>query len=155
MSDISLDRDSWDLHKALSELVRVYQFRDRKCICCHDVSVTQCYAIGALVGRGAMQLKELATELHLDKSTASRTVDSLEAKNYVRRTSDPGDGRAVRLEITQRGRELHATIERDLVQEMKNLIVDFDPEIRQATSRLMARLARAASERFSRWPEKK
>lgn len=154
MNDSSLDQDAWDLHKTLSELVRVYQFRDRKCICCYDVSVTQCYAIGALIWSGSMQLKELAAELYLDKSTASRTVDSLEAKGYVCRTSDPGDGRALRLDITQKGRELYARIEQDLVREMKDLVVDIDPDVRQATTRLMARLARTASERFSRWPGK-
>lgn len=152
MTEPDLDKDAFDLHKTLSELVRVYQFRDRKCICCYDVSVTQCYAIGALIGRGSMQLKELAAELFLDKSTASRTIDALEAKGYVRRTSDPGDGRALRLEITEKGRELYSRIENDLVQEMKNLIADFDPDVRQATTRLIARLTRAASERFARWP---
>jgi hypothetical protein len=37
--------DAETFHAALSELVRVYQFRDRDRICCHDVSVTQCYAL--------------------------------------------------------------------------------------------------------------
>jgi SAM-dependent methyltransferase len=33
------------LYAALSDLVRVYQFRDRDRICCHDISVTQQDAI--------------------------------------------------------------------------------------------------------------
>jgi len=59
------------LYAALSELVRVYQFRDRDRICCHDISVTQCYALEALVRRGPRTLNELAGDVYLDKSTAS------------------------------------------------------------------------------------
>src|SRR4026208_275729 len=63
-------------HEALAALVRVYQFRDRDRICCHDVSVTQCYALEALIRRGELTLNELARELYLDKSTASRVGDA-------------------------------------------------------------------------------
>jgi len=134
----------------MSELVRVYQFRDRKRICYYDLSVTQCYAISAVVAHGPMTLNGLAAELYLDKSTTSRVVDSLEEKGYVRRTVDPSDGRALRLEVTPKGRKLHSTIESDLANEMKRLLSDFDPDVRQATTRLVARLARKAKLRFSK-----
>jgi DNA-binding MarR family transcriptional regulator len=144
-----LENDAWDLHEALSELVRVYQFRDRERICCHDVSVTQCYAMNALIRGGAMTLNSLAQELFLDKSTASRVVDSLEKKSYVIRAADPKDSRALRIKITSPGRKLHARIEEDLVDGMKTLLEDIDPDVRQATTRLVARLAKAATARFS------
>ena len=51
------------LYAALSDLVRVYQFRDRDRICCHDISVTQCYALEALVRLGPRTLNELAAAL--------------------------------------------------------------------------------------------
>lgn len=147
-NEIELDRDAWDLQEALGELVRVYQFRDRQNICLHDVSVTQCYAINALVLQGSITLNRLASELYLDKSTASRVVDSLEKKGYVRRMIDPEDGRALRLKVTSAGKALHLRIERDLVAEMKILVGDIDPDVRKATIRLIARLARAATTRF-------
>jgi MarR family 2-MHQ and catechol resistance regulon transcriptional repressor len=146
----SLDRDASDLQEALSQLVRVYQFRDRTRICYYDLSVTQCHAVSALVAHGPMPLNGLAAELYLDKSTSSRVVDSLERKGYVRRAPDPSDGRALRLEVTGKGRDLHSRIENDLVEEMKNLLTEFDPDVRQATTRLVARLARMAKERFSK-----
>ena len=90
-SDLSrLDADAGALHDALSELVRVYQFRDRDRICCHDISVTQCYALEALLRRGPSGLNELAAELYLDKSTASRVVATLERKRYISRAPPPG-----------------------------------------------------------------
>ena len=84
--DSDLARDARAFYDALSDLVRVYQFRDRDRICCYDISVSQCYALEALVRRGGMTLNDLAAQLYLDKSTASRVVDALERKGYVART---------------------------------------------------------------------
>ncbi len=143
----SLQKNAEALHEALSELVRVYQFRDRDRICCHDVSVTQCYAIDALLRRGPSTLNALASELFLDKSTASRVVATLERKRYVTRARHPDDGRAVVLTVTSAGRRLHDQIRRGLVGEEKRLLQDFEPEVREAAARLIFRLARAAADR--------
>jgi len=143
----SLAQDAERLYAALSELVRVYQFRDRDTICCYDVSVTQCYAIEALLRRGPSGLNDLAAELYLDKSTASRVVATLERKGYVRRARHPGDGRAVVLTVTSAGRTLHDRIRKDLLEEERKLLADFEPEVRKAAPRLLLRLARAAASR--------
>jgi MarR family 2-MHQ and catechol resistance regulon transcriptional repressor len=143
----SLEADAAQLHAALSELVRVYQFRDRKSICYYDISVTQCYALQAILRHGGPTLNEVAADLYLDKSTASRVVDALERKGYVTRTSHPSDRRAVMLEATPGGKDLYGRIEGDILKEERALLADFDPEIRRAMAQLIARLARAASER--------
>ena len=145
--DPALERDARALYGALSDLIRVYQFRDRDRICCYDVSVSQCYALEALVRQGGMTLNDLAAHLYLDKSTASRVVDSLERKGYVARTPHPSDRRAVLLEATGDGRDLYRKIEGDILAEERALLADFDPEIRRAMTHLIARLARAAAER--------
>jgi MarR family 2-MHQ and catechol resistance regulon transcriptional repressor len=142
-----LDADAVDLHTALSELVRVYQFRDRDRICCHDISVTQCYALEALIRRGPSGLNDLAAELYLDKSTASRVVATLERKKYVTRERHPDDGRAVVLSASPAGRRLYERIRADLVAETRQLLEDFEPEVRKGAARLILRLARAAAER--------
>jgi DNA-binding MarR family transcriptional regulator len=147
--DANLTTDAWNLYRAVSELVRVYQFRDRKRICYYDVSVTQCHALGVIVGDGPMTLNSLAAELYLDKSTTSRVTDSLEKKGYVRRSADANDARALRLEVTKTGRDLHERITQDLVGEMKTLLESLDPDVRRATGELIARLAETASRRFS------
>jgi MarR family transcriptional regulator, 2-MHQ and catechol-resistance regulon repressor len=142
-----LEADAAQLHDALSELVRVYQFRDRDRICCHDISVTQCYALEALIRRGPCGLNELAADLYLDKSTASRVVGTLERKGYLQRASHPEDGRAVVLTVTTAGRRLCERIRKDLVAEAKGLLQDIEPQVRKGTARLLLRLARAAAVR--------
>jgi DNA-binding MarR family transcriptional regulator len=140
-----LARDAEELYDALEDLLRVYQFRDRDRICCFDVSVSQCYALEGLVRRGSMTLNDLAAYLYLDKSTASRVVDALERKGYVSRTPHPSDRRAVVLEATAAGRGLEGRIRESILTEERQLIADFGPEVRQAMTQLIRRLARAAA----------
>jgi len=145
--DPTLERDAHQFYDTLSDLIRVYQFRDRDRICCYDVSVSQCYGLEALVRKGPMTLNDLAAYLYLDKSTASRVVDALERKGYVARAPHPDDGRALLLAPTETGRELYARIESDVVGEERGLLADFDPETRTVMIRLLGRIARAASAR--------
>ena len=143
-ADPRLAADARELHRVLSDLMRVVQFRDRDRICCHDVSVSQCYALEAILRRGPLTLSELAAHLYLDKSTASRVVKALAEKGYIERRPHPDDGRAMQLVATAAGRRLHTLIERDLLAEVETLVADFDPEVRRALASLLARLSRAA-----------
>ena len=145
-----LDRDTRDLYAALTDLVRIYQFRDRNMICCHDISVTQCYALQSLSRAGAMTQGGLANELMLDKSTASRVVDSLERKGCIRRTPHPEDARAMRIDITAKGRNLCHRIEEELIEEERRVIADLDPDVRRAAIGVVRDLARLAAARIGR-----
>ena len=139
-----LARQARELQEALAEFIRVYQFRDRDCICGHDVSVTQCYALDALVRRELMTLNELAAALSLDKSTASRVVATLERKGYVARATHPRDRRAVLLTATTAGRRLVERIVGELVEEKKRLLAEFPEEVREAAAELIQRLTAAS-----------
>lgn len=112
----SLHRDARRLYEAVAAFVRLHQFRDRDRICCRDVSVTQCWALEALLrSGGGLPQTAVASALRIDKSTASRVLDALEAKGHVRRRKDMADRRVVRVSITEAGRRLHGAIEADLV----------------------------------------
>lgn len=138
-----LTQDSEDLYEALNQLVRVHQFRDRDRICCYDVSVTQCYAVETLVKRGALRLQVLAEEMFLDKSRASRVIDTLERKGYVSRVEDDEDRRAVRIQATDAGRELYAKIRADLIAEERAMIENLSAEARQGALSLLRQITRA------------
>jgi MarR family transcriptional regulator, 2-MHQ and catechol-resistance regulon repressor len=146
-SDPQLEADSLELHRALSELIRVYQFRDRDRICCYDVSVTQCYALEAVVLHGSLTLNQLAAHMYLDKSTTSRVVDALQKKGYVERRENPEDRRALQLEATDAGRQLHARIEADILAQERQLLGNFRPDVRRSMAHLIGQLARAAAAR--------
>jgi len=148
-SDATLTRQARELQDALAEFIRVYQFRDRDRICCHDVSVTQCYALEALVARGELTLNELAADLYLDKSTASRVVDALVAKGYAERRPHPEDGRAVQLTPTRAGRRLYEKIDAELLGEVRGVAAGFEPAVRRSMTDMLHRLVRAAAPRVA------
>ena len=143
-----LQRDAVALQAAIAELVRVYQFRDRDRICCHDISVTQCYALETLVDQAPMRLSALAERLFLDKSTTSRVVATLVKKGYVDQRADDADGRAIALHVTASGKRLYRRITDDLVEQQKQLLQDLDPDVRDAVVNVIRGLARAADSRF-------
>lgn len=144
----SLQKEAEALHAAVSDLVRIYQFRDRDKICCYDISVTQCYALEALVESGPSRSQALAEVLRLDKSTTTRVVDALVRKGYVERLPDPEDARAVSLRVTSDGRKLYERINSELIAQQIDLIRDLDPEVCTAATEILRRLARAAQSRF-------
>ena len=146
--DAALDQDALALQQAVADLVRVYQFRDRDRICCHDISVTQCYALETLVAHGPMRLSALAQLLFLDKSTTSRVVNTLVRKGYVEQRADATDARAMLINATRPGQRLCARITSDLVEQQKQLLQDLAPEIRAAVVQVIQRLAHAADARF-------
>ena len=145
--DGGLDDDVRELHRTLEDLIRLIQFRDRDRICCHDVSVSQCYALEVLAEAGPLRLHELAERLYLDKSTASRVIDGAVAKGYAVRARHPQDGRAVLIELTPAGRALYGRIESDLLSEVRAVVQDLEPPVRQAMSRALGQLVRSARAR--------
>jgi DNA-binding MarR family transcriptional regulator len=146
--DADLQRDAAALQAAVSDLVRVYQFRDRDRICCHDISVTQCYALETVAEHGPMRLGALAERLFLDKSTTSRVVATLVRKGYLSQGPDPADARASAIDVTKAGRQLYGRITRDLVAQQQEVLQDLDPEVRDGVVEVVRRLARAAERRF-------
>jgi|HubBroStandDraft_3_1064219.scaffolds.fasta_scaffold27671_3 MarR family 2-MHQ and catechol resistance regulon transcriptional repressor len=140
-SATELAADAASFYDALQELLRVAQFRDRERVCCYDISVSECYGLEVLDRRGPLMLNQLAAELRLDKSTASRVAAALEEKGYVRRGEDPADRRALRLRLTPGGEALHRRIRQDIEARHAELLADLEPEARRAVTGLLRRLA--------------
>lgn len=140
-------------HEALSDFVRAYLVGERDRICCHDISLTQCYALEVLLRRGPSTLNALAGELSLDKSTASRVVAALRRKGYVGRAPHPADARAVLLDVTASGRRLHSRIRAGRIAERTALLAAFPPEVRQGIADVMRRVADATRRRMACVPQ--
>ncbi len=140
----TLTRNARHLHRAVVHLVRVYQSMDRRDICCHDVSVSQCWALEAICDHGPLTLNQLASRLLLDKSTASRVVDALERKGYVSRKAHPEDGRSLQLEVTSAGEGLRAQIEADILARDVQILEKLDPGVRHSVTDVINELAKVA-----------
>src|SRR5574341_634957 len=107
---MDLERAAERLHRATKELIKRYQFRDRNQICCHGLSVSQCYVLDALAEEGDLTMQRLAQRMGLAVSTMTRVVGQLVRRGYVRRRPDPVGRRVVHVTLTPRGREIMAII---------------------------------------------
>ena len=72
--------------------------------CGFPIPPSQAHALHLLARGEALPQHLLAGELHLDKSTVSRLVDSLVNRGWVERAVNPDDRREVRLTLTAAGR---------------------------------------------------
>ena len=99
----------------------------------------------ALLHGGPMRLSGLAASLDLDASTVSRQVRHLEDRGLLERTSDPDDGRASRITLSDQGRvrlEAGARRRRAMVAQLLEHWPDRDREqLRVLLNRLLDDLA--------------
>lgn len=136
-----------ELFAAVTALARLYQFRDRDRICCRDMTVSQWYALEVLDRRGSVTANELAGELNLEKSTASRLIADLERKEYVRRRPHPADGRSILLRTTAVGRRAFDAVRNDLLREHAHVVAGLDAPTQRAVALVMRKLAQTTARR--------
>ena len=70
------------------------------------MTATQRIALIELGYEGPLRLNDLAQRMGTSAPTASRAVDALESLGLVTRTPEPGDRRALRLELSEAGRTM-------------------------------------------------
>ena len=87
-----------------------------------EVTLPQFRALVLLEGRSVMTVAELAEELGVAPSTASRMCDRLIAKKLIRRTQDRSNRRRVRLTLQPAGRELITASTRRRTQQINKLL---------------------------------
>ena len=73
-------------HKLRNYLIRMLQEAGL------EVTPAHCAILFALL-EGPRSMNELGRLLHIENSTVTGLIDRMEAKNFVRRTADPGDRR--------------------------------------------------------------
>jgi DNA-binding MarR family transcriptional regulator len=71
--------------------------------CCEGVTLAQCHALLELQLHKSISLNELSEKLYLDKSTVSRTVDSLVRNGAVNREVPRRNRRMVTISLTEKG----------------------------------------------------
>ncbi|HEX7369790.1 MAG TPA: MarR family transcriptional regulator [Rhodanobacteraceae bacterium] len=72
-----------------------------------ELNFSQFLALKKLGEEGPMAPGELARILNYNPGALTRLLDKLEHMGYLQRVPDPNDRRALRLELTQSGREIH------------------------------------------------
>jgi len=148
--DKQLAKNAKDLHCVLVQLIRIYQFRDRNKIQVryHRLSVAQYYIIAMIVESGPLGIMDLSIKLFVDKSTISRVVDLLVAKDYIIKKASLTDGRAIKLNVTEKGHAVYQKIERIGIDDMEMMLSKIDPAASRTTIKIISALVKKATKQY-------
>jgi DNA-binding MarR family transcriptional regulator len=146
--DESLETHAAAVFDVMTELLRIYQFRDRDRVNAHGITVTQTYALEVVLRLGEATAKEIAQELSLEKSTISRLVDSMVEANLVEKADNPSDGRSALLRATPSGRRAYNDVRRAVVRENAAALDRLSGEERVLFIETLERFTEAARRRI-------
>lgn len=105
-----MDADE-DFAGALIRLSLAVQYLHQDISRRHELTPQQAVLMFSLL-EGPVGMAELSDRLHIEKSTLTGLVDRAERRCMVHRTPDPADRRALRVALTEKGREVAAAFYR-------------------------------------------
>jgi DNA-binding MarR family transcriptional regulator len=106
------------------------------------VDLAQADCLEVIAYRGACTMSELANELKVDASAATRTVKRLVDGGYVERSPDPNDARAVVVTLTDAGVELGGEIARRSLEAVLDILVAFSDDEQKQLVDLLERFVK-------------
>jgi len=112
----------------------------------HRLEIAQVRALEAVVSMGSCRLRELASRLGVQPSTASRVVTRLVDKELVERVGSTDDRRTVRITPTPAGREVLAYFWRRAAAAHRAILVDFTDDEVVALTAVLDRLLAATAD---------
>jgi MarR family 2-MHQ and catechol resistance regulon transcriptional repressor len=132
-----------DLSGLIQSFARFHQVRRRDNVCRHGITVSQCYALETIVDAGTIGVIELSQALGLNKSTASRVVESLCGLGLTTWNSTPEDARTKRVTASKAGSALARRIHEDIEAEHARLLSRFPQRDLEVCRQLLTALVDA------------
>jgi DNA-binding MarR family transcriptional regulator len=111
-----------------------------------DVTLPQFRALVVLSGRPATTVSELAAELDIHPTTATRLVDRLVSKRLVRRTELAEDRRVTRLHLTASGQRLVRRVTQRRVEHLTRILRSIPPDTWPKITEALSAFGAAAGE---------
>jgi DNA-binding MarR family transcriptional regulator len=98
------------------------------------------YLFMLYISEGVTQ-QEMAVRLQADKAAVARTLAQLEEQGYVRRDSDPRDGRVTRVFLTDKSRALRGHLEDAVARVIAQLQATLDATQQAVIRDILQRMA--------------
>lgn len=96
------------------------------------LSLTASGVLSLLTRVGPLRITDLAARLRVSQPSMTELVIRLERSGLVGRTRDPQDARAVRVDLTDQGRQLRDQTRSERAAYLAGLIARLDPQERAA-----------------------
>ena len=131
---------------ALVQAARLHRARVGDRLAALDLFAGQEQVVQALAVAGSMTMGDLAATLRVRPPTASKTISRLAALGFVERRAEAGDGRIVRVRLTETGLAKAAAIERIWDEVEAELLADFEGKEKRRLRKLLRKAARSLAE---------
>lgn len=128
------------LTEALMAVARQLRERSGETLAPWDITPAHLRALRTLARHGTMRLSELSDRLQIAPRTATEVVDALQARGLVRRRADPGDRRAILVEVAERGAGVLAEIRATRGAEAGRIFGRLSPAERAELARILSKL---------------
>jgi DNA-binding MarR family transcriptional regulator len=136
--------------KKLREIERAVGLGDKNEAVCCGVTLAQCHALLEIGSSGELSIKKLSSLLGLDKSTLSRTVDSLVDQGMAERAPGAEDRRFISIRLTPKGKtvfnRINTTWNRICADMFKNIPVKKHAQIIEAAGLIAETLTQCTCE---------
>lgn len=131
---------------ALVQAARLHRARTGDRLAKLGLFAGQEQVVQALAAAGTMTMGDLAALLRVRPPTASKTVTRLAALGIVERRAESGDGRVVRVQLTEAGLAKAEAIERIQEEVEAELLDHLDKTDRRRLRKLLRKAARGLAE---------
>lgn len=96
--------------------------------CCGDLSLIEFMALKKINEKNNCPIQEIANSLNISKSGASKIIDRLENRKYVRRVQSSVDGRVCCIEISEKGMDTISRIFEKYTDYVSAILNDLNPK---------------------------
>jgi len=105
-----------------------------------DCSAPRASVLAAVTDLGPLRPTEVAAHLHLDISVVSRQLSSLDRDSLVERVTDPVDGRAQLVRVTEAGRQFLGILRERAAERLAERLAGWSDDDIEMLSGLLRRL---------------
>ncbi|NNK16084.1 MAG: winged helix-turn-helix transcriptional regulator [Sulfitobacter sp.] len=105
-----------------------------------DLSLNEWRCLALVKARAPCRASDLADLLLMDKSQTSRVIKSLQKKDLIENMTDPADGRAITLEISQKGDALYKNVFAEVMNSNERILAPLTFEEVEAFEKTLKKL---------------
>ncbi|MDD2620610.1 MAG: MarR family transcriptional regulator [Syntrophomonadaceae bacterium] len=118
-----------NIYNYLQEIAWYFGNRGYDGECCEDLSLVEFMALKAAHENNNLSIQEIGSTINYTKSGATRIIDRLENKGYVKRERSFIDGRVCCVPVTDKGTQVISKIIKKDTNYVEELLHDLEPQV--------------------------
>lgn len=118
-----------DIYNFLQEIAWHFGNHGFEGECCEDLSLVEFMALKAAYDNNDVSIQEIGSAINFTKSGATRIIDRLENKGYIKRERSSIDGRVCCVPVTDKGTQVISRIIKNDTNYVEELLQDLEPQV--------------------------